>query len=90
MLAVPPKTFPNEYEKRQHALRQATYQDDSHGNFAPGLRVNWDMFLPHLDGEDAAWVEQVRHGGIPLQLHHRPAAYCTDNEVVRPKFSSFF
>ena len=37
--------------------------------------MNWDMFLPHLDEEDVAWVEQVRHGGIPLQLHHRPAAY---------------
>ena len=75
VLAVPPEKFNSEEERKEHAARQATYQDDEWGNYAPGMRVQWDLFLPHLNEDDHRWVEQVRRGGIPLQLHERPAQY---------------
>ena len=75
VLAVPPKQFDSDEERREHAQRQATYQDDIFGNYAPGMRVRWDKFLPYLTEDELVWVNQVRRGGLPLQLHKKPATY---------------
>ena len=81
VLAVPPERFNSEEERREHATRQAPYQDDEYDNYAPGMRVRWDLFLPHLDDDDRQWVEQVQRGGIPLQLHKRPAQYFKHKKI---------
>ena len=75
VLHVPPRTFKSYEEKRLHAKRQATYQDDSKGNFEPGVRVRWDLMEPYASEEDKEWLGQMQNGGVPLKLHKRPQAY---------------
>ena len=60
---------------KKHAELQATYKDDKWGNYKPGMRVNWELFLPYLDDDERDWVERVINGGLPLQLHTVPAPY---------------
>eukprot|EP00959_Pyramimonas_sp_CCMP1952_P320612 6709372-Pyramimonas_sp.AAC.1 len=47
-LRVPPKMQTTE-ERVAHGRRQATYQDDEHGNFEPGMRVRWERWEPYLE-----------------------------------------
>ena len=41
-----------------------------------------NYFLPFVNGEDLKWVEAVRHGGIPLQLHSIPEPYFRKRNYV--------
>jgi hypothetical protein len=76
VLHVPPKGMDAE-QKKQHASRQATYHDDIFGNFTPGMRVKWDNWLQFLPegSEEAAWVQQMQHGGLPIMMSSRPPRY---------------
>eukprot|EP00959_Pyramimonas_sp_CCMP1952_P383839 8044085-Pyramimonas_sp.AAC.1 len=72
-LTVPPK-FQTLEERAAHAQRQATYQDDEHGNFVPGMRVRWARWEPYLEGEDLEWVKGMAKGGAPM-FSAQPASY---------------
>ena len=39
------------------------------------MRVQWEKWLPYVDGKDAEWVEQMRGGGQPILLSDKPKAY---------------
>eukprot|EP00976_Prorocentrum_cordatum_P041434 840813-Prorocentrum_minimum.AAC.1 len=73
-LRVPPKLQTTE-ERVAHARRQATYQDDEHSNFDPGMRVRWERWEPYLDGEDLEWVRGMATGGAPMLFSAQPASF---------------
>ena len=75
VLHVPPRKFTCSEARQEHALRQATYQDDRQGNYSPGVRVRWDELRPLVEGDDVEWLDTMTTGGVPLQLHTRPAPY---------------
>jgi CelD/BcsL family acetyltransferase involved in cellulose biosynthesis len=35
-------------QRREHARKQVTYQDDERENYSPGMRVQWDFWKPYL------------------------------------------
>ena len=73
-LRVPP-IVQTEEDRVMHARRQATYQDDEHGNFVPGMRVRWERWEPYLEGEDLEWVRGMATGGAPMLFSAQPATY---------------
>eukprot|EP00976_Prorocentrum_cordatum_P018191 368006-Prorocentrum_minimum.AAC.1 len=73
-LRVPPKNQTPE-ERVAHARRQATYQDDEHGNYVPGMQVRWARWEPYLEGEDLEWVKAMARGGAPMLFSEQPAQY---------------
>jgi len=62
----------------RHAERQATYRDDRHGRFAPGLRVD-DSLLEFLKPDEREFGELYRDGGYPFTFTDVPAASRTPN-----------
>ena len=40
--------------------KKVVYNDDEYGNFLPGMRVQWEKWLPFVEGDDADWVRQMR------------------------------
>ena len=74
VLRVPPRHFSSEQERYEHARRQATYHDDRHGRFAPGLRVR-DEFLQLLTAEELQFARAYVDGGHEYQFVEVPRSY---------------
>jgi len=76
VLKVPPRDFPDDAARWDHAQRQATYRDDRFGRFLPGLRVHWEAWEADAEPEDRPWLRSMgTGGGAPIRLTAVPPSY---------------
>jgi len=76
VLKVPPRSFPDNESRWQHARHQATYQDDEYGRFKPGHRVDWGRWAQDAEPADREWLEGMNSaGGAPISLTATPPRY---------------
>ena len=76
LVLVDPPPGQSEEQRREHARRQATYQDDSGNRFGPGWRLNGEALAERL--RDPELVEGIRHGFKSKRVHAAPRYHGTN------------
>ena len=74
VLKVPPRNM-SHAQRWEHARRQATFHDDAHGRYIPGIKVS-DALLDRLLPHEHAEREGLLHGFPIIKLAPIPSRVC--------------